>query len=172
MRDAQVLILDEPTASLDARSEHEVFEAFFRTHRGLYTVLVSHHFSTVRIAQRIAEYPLEHWLELDPDAIGNAEANVRANGVSDRVVVIEGEAASLLPLVAPVRVILANIISSALIALLPAMRSALMSGGVAIFSGILVDEREAFVSALERGRWLVQREDVEDVWWTVVARPE
>ena len=111
-------------------------------------------------------------IELDPDAIGNAEANVRANGVSDRVVVIEGDAASLLPLVAPVRVILANIISSVLIPLLPAMRSALTSGGVAIFSGILVDEREAFVSALERGRWLVQREDVEDVWWTAAARPE
>ena len=36
MRDAQVLILDEPTASLDARSEYEVFQHFVRTHRGLY----------------------------------------------------------------------------------------------------------------------------------------
>ena len=110
-------------------------------------------------------------IELDADAIGNAEENVRVNGVSDRVAVIEGDAESLLPLVAPVRVILANIISSVLIPLLPAMRAALASEGVAIFSGILVDERETFVSALERGRWIVEREDVEDVWWTAVARP-
>ena len=110
-------------------------------------------------------------IELDPDAIGNAEENARANGVSDRVVVIEGDAASLLPLVAPVRVILANIISSVLIAMLPALRAALASDGVAIFSGILVDEREAFVAALERGGWLVDREDIEDVWWTAAARP-
>jgi ribosomal protein L11 methyltransferase len=110
-------------------------------------------------------------IELDADAIGNAEENVRVNGVSDRVTVIEGDAESLLPLVAPVRVILANIISSVLIPLLPSMRAALVGEGVAIFSGILVDERETFVSALERGRWIVEREDVEDVWWTAVARP-
>ena len=85
--------------------------------------------------------------------------------------IIEGDAVSLLALVAPVRVILANIISSVLIPALPAMRAALASEGVAIFSGILVDEREAFVSALERGGWLLEREDVEDVWWTAVARP-
>ena len=109
-------------------------------------------------------------IELDADAIGNAEENVRANGVSDRVVVLEGDAVSLLPLVAPVRVILANIISSVLIAMLPAMRAALPSEGVVILSGILVDERDAFASALQREGWRVDREDVEDVWWTVVAR--
>src|SRR5918996_877911 len=56
-------------------------------------------------------------IENDSDAIGNAEANVVANGVGDRVVVIEGDAATLLPHIAPVRVILANIISSVLEAL-------------------------------------------------------
>ena len=110
-------------------------------------------------------------IELDADAIVNAEENVRVNGVGDRVVVLEGDAVSLLPLIAPVRVILANIISSVLIPLLPAMRAALAGDGVAIFSGILVEEREVFVSALERGGWLVEREDVEDVWWTAAARP-
>ena len=53
MRDAQVLILDEPTASLDARSEYEVFQHFAELTEDCTTVLVSHRFSTVRIAQRI-----------------------------------------------------------------------------------------------------------------------
>ena len=110
-------------------------------------------------------------IELDPEAIGNAENNVRANGVGDRVVVIEGDAETILPHVATVRVILANIISSVLIALLPAMTSALSADGVAIFAGILVDEREAFVRALDREGWSVEQEDVEDLWWSVVARP-
>jgi ATP-binding cassette subfamily B protein len=53
MRDAQVLILDEPTAALDARSEFEVFERFKELSRGKTTVLISHRFSTVRMADRI-----------------------------------------------------------------------------------------------------------------------
>jgi len=110
-------------------------------------------------------------IELDPEAIGNAEDNVRANGVGDRVVVIEGDAEMLLPHVAPVRVILANILSSVLVALLPAINSALSADGVAIFAGILVDEREDFARALERRAWRVEQEDVEGAWWSVVARP-
>jgi ribosomal protein L11 methyltransferase len=110
-------------------------------------------------------------IELDADAIGNAEANVRANGVSDRVVVIEGDAETLLPHVAPVRVVLANIISSALISLLPVIRSALASDGVAAFSGILLEERRPFLAALGEAGWRVEHEDIEDVWWTAVARP-
>jgi ATP-binding cassette, subfamily B, bacterial len=53
LRDAQLLILDEPTASLDARSEHEVFERFAELTRGKMAVLISHRFSTVRMADRI-----------------------------------------------------------------------------------------------------------------------
>jgi ribosomal protein L11 methyltransferase len=70
-----------------------------------------------------------------------------------------------------VRVVLANIISSVLISLLPAIRSALEIDGVAIFSGILRDEREEFMSSLAREGWRVEQEDVEDVWWTAAARP-
>ena len=58
MRDAQVLILDEPTASLDARSEYEVFQRFADLTRGKMAVLISHRFSTVRMADRILV--LEH----------------------------------------------------------------------------------------------------------------
>jgi ATP-binding cassette subfamily B protein len=53
LREAQVLILDEPTAALDARSEHEVFERFAELTRGKMAILISHRFSTVRMADRI-----------------------------------------------------------------------------------------------------------------------
>jgi ATP-binding cassette subfamily B protein len=53
MRDAQLLILDEPTATLDARAEHRVFERFAELTRGKIAVLISHRFSTVRMADRI-----------------------------------------------------------------------------------------------------------------------
>lgn len=53
MRDAQVLILDEPTASLDARAEYEVFQRFTELTSEKMAVLISHRFSTVRMANRI-----------------------------------------------------------------------------------------------------------------------
>ena len=53
LRDSQLLILDEPTASLDARSEREVFERFSELTQGKMALLISHRFSTVRMADRI-----------------------------------------------------------------------------------------------------------------------
>jgi ATP-binding cassette, subfamily B, bacterial len=53
LRDAQVLILDEPTASLDARSEYDVFQRFADLTSGKTALLISHRFSTVRMADRI-----------------------------------------------------------------------------------------------------------------------
>jgi ATP-binding cassette, subfamily B, bacterial len=53
LRDSQLLILDEPTASLDARSEHEVFERFAELTDGKMALLISHRLSTVRMADRI-----------------------------------------------------------------------------------------------------------------------
>ena len=53
MREAQVLILDEPTAALDARSEFEVFRRFKELSEGKTAVLISHRFSSVRMADRI-----------------------------------------------------------------------------------------------------------------------
>src|SRR5690606_6903025 len=53
MRDAQLLILDEPTAALDARAEYEVFLRFSELIAGRMAVLISHRFSTVRMADRI-----------------------------------------------------------------------------------------------------------------------
>jgi ATP-binding cassette subfamily B protein len=53
MRDAQILILDEPTASLDARAEYQVYQRFVELTAGKMAVLISHRFSTVRMADRI-----------------------------------------------------------------------------------------------------------------------
>lgn len=53
MREAQILILDEPTAALDARAEYEVFERFMTLTKDKSAVLISHRFSTVRMADRI-----------------------------------------------------------------------------------------------------------------------
>jgi ATP-binding cassette subfamily B protein len=53
MRDAQLLILDEPTAALDARAEFEVFKRFKELSEGRTAVLISHRFSSVRMADRI-----------------------------------------------------------------------------------------------------------------------
>ena len=53
LREAQLLILDEPTASLDARAEHEVFSRFAELTAGKMALLISHRFSTVRMADKI-----------------------------------------------------------------------------------------------------------------------
>ncbi len=110
-------------------------------------------------------------IELDHDAIANAEENVARNGVADRVTVIEGDAALLLPFVAPVRVVLANIISSVLVALLPTIAASLTGDGEAVLSGILVEERDAMLATLDAGGWRVTADVVEGMWWSArIAR--
>jgi ribosomal protein L11 methyltransferase len=110
-------------------------------------------------------------IELDPDSIANAEQNIGRNGVADRVTVIEGDAALLLPLVAPVRVVLANIISSVLLELLPTIAGALTADGEAVLSGILVEERPVMLEAIGAGGWTLLGEDEEGSWWSArIAR--
>lgn len=58
MRDAQIIVLDEPTSSMDARAEYEVFQSFRKLVSGRTAILISHRFSTVRMADRI--YVLQH----------------------------------------------------------------------------------------------------------------
>lgn len=109
-------------------------------------------------------------IEIDHDAIGNAEENAARNGVTDRVTIIEGDAGALLPLVAPVEIITANIISSVLLELLPVIEGALVPGGHAIVSGILAAERDDMMRALQPG-WRIEAEDEEDAWWSAtIAR--
>lgn len=106
-------------------------------------------------------------VEYDADAISNAEENVARNAVEGVVHVFEGDATVFLPLVAPVDVVVANIISSVLVELLPAMHAALRPGGHAVLAGILLEEKEFMLEALHSDGWRLEREDVEDVWWSI-----
>lgn len=106
-------------------------------------------------------------VEMDHDAISNAVENIDRNGVADRVRVIEGDAGVLLPLLAPVRVVFANIISGVLVELLPVIARSLTDDGVAILSGILDEERERMLSVFLAGGWHVLSEDAEGSWWSV-----
>lgn len=75
MREAQLLILDEPTAALDARAEHEVFLRFSELIEEKTAVLISHRFSTVRMADRILFLENGQLLEL-----GSHEELLALNG--------------------------------------------------------------------------------------------
>ena len=108
-------------------------------------------------------------IEIDGEAIPNADENVARNAVGDRVTVLHGDARTLLPIVAPVQVVVANIISSVLVDLLPAIADALVDGGRVILSGILREERATMLAVLERGGWQLLEEDSEDAWWSVAV---
>ncbi len=75
MRDSQLMILDEPTAALDARAEYEVFQRFAELTKGRSSVLISHRFSTVRMADRILVLDKGEILE-----IGSHEELLNKNG--------------------------------------------------------------------------------------------
>ncbi len=83
MREAEVLILDEPTAALDARAEFEVFQRFKELSKGRTAVLISHRFSSVRMADRILVL---------------ADGKVEAQGTHDELVAQEGRYAELFEL--------------------------------------------------------------------------
>lgn len=108
-------------------------------------------------------------IEIDPDATANAEGNVARNGVGTSVHVFEGDAAVLLPLIAPVRVVIANILSSVILDLLLVMRDALTPDGEAILSGIMLEEREMMLARLADGGWKVTSEESEGEWWAAVV---
>ncbi len=76
MRDAQIVILDEPTAALDARAEYEVFKRFSELTAGKSAVIISHRFSTVRMADRILVLRNGEMLE-----IGTHEELLKSNGL-------------------------------------------------------------------------------------------
>jgi ribosomal protein L11 methyltransferase len=108
-------------------------------------------------------------IELDPDAIGNAEDNVARNDVADRVRVIEGDASVLLPLLAPVDVVLANLITPVILSLLRVIGRALAPHGASIVSGILQDDAPAVREALTAHGFLVTTDDLEEGWWSAAV---
>lgn len=109
-------------------------------------------------------------IEIDPDATSNAEENVARNGVAEVVHIFEGDARTLLPLIAPVRVVIANILSTVITGLLPVIRGALSSDGEAIFSGIMVAERDEMLRTFGEAGWAVTREETAGEWWSAVAQ--
>lgn len=64
MRDGQILVLDEPTSALDAEREYEIFQSFRELTQGKTTLLISHRFSTVRMADRIVVVDGGHLTEV------------------------------------------------------------------------------------------------------------
>jgi ATP-binding cassette subfamily B protein len=75
LREAQIIVLDEPTSALDAKTEYEVFTRFRQLTEGRTTILISHRFSTVRMADRI--YVLENGSIVEG---GTHEELIRSNG--------------------------------------------------------------------------------------------
>ena len=110
-------------------------------------------------------------IELDQTAIANAQHNVAANGAARIVHVIHGDAPDILPLLAPVNLVLANIISATVLELLPMIRRSLAPRGAAIVSGILAEERSRVLHALDGGGWSLEKEDFEEEWWSALIAP-
>ena len=110
-------------------------------------------------------------VELDGEATTNAQENVERNDVVGQVHLFEADAAAMLPLLAPVRVVLANIISSVLVELLPIIAASITPDGGVIISGILLEERDQMLQYLHTTGWTVLNEDAEDIWWSAsIAR--
>lgn len=111
-------------------------------------------------------------IDVDPDALANARGNVERNDVVPVVQLLEGDASALLPVVAPVDVIVANIIASIIVPLLPVMATSLRPGGSAVIAGLLASERDAVLGSLGEGGWRVAKEDFEEDWWSAqIQRP-
>lgn len=107
-------------------------------------------------------------VEIDHDAISNAESNIALNGVSDRVTIIEGDADPLLKLLAPFEIIVANILSSVIRELFDCFAYSLSPSGTAILSGILDEESAAMRDFLAQRGWIIESEDIEERWWSVL----
>lgn len=86
MRDADILVLDEPTASLDAQTEYEIFQHFKELTEGKMAILISHRFSTVRMADRIVVIEGGRIAE-----IGSHEALLRQEGIYARLFSMQAE---------------------------------------------------------------------------------
>jgi ribosomal protein L11 methyltransferase len=109
-------------------------------------------------------------IEVDGDTIPIAIENLARNEAADRVVLLEGDAAQMAPLLPRAQVIVSNILRLVNVALLPEIRDALAQGGCAIFSGMELAEADLFRGPLAAGGFAIQDEVVDEGWWAVRAR--
>jgi ribosomal protein L11 methyltransferase len=105
-------------------------------------------------------------IELDEESMPNAEENVARNGVADRVHLLCGDASVLLPFFAPVRLVLANIISSVHFEMLPVVATCIAPDAHVIISGILLTERDDMLEYLTTNGWRMIADDSEGEWWS------
>ena len=108
-------------------------------------------------------------IEIDPEANEVAARNAARNGVSDRVEFLEGDAATLAPLVGPADLLLSNILRAVNTALLPVIVRALHPGASAIFSGMEQPEAEEFRQTLTDAGFRLVQETLDAGWWGVAA---
>jgi ribosomal protein L11 methyltransferase len=109
---------------------------------------------------------------IDSDAEANvvARRNAGRNAVQDCVEFLDGDAGDLAPLLGPADLVLSNILRSANTALLPAVASALVAEGIAIFSGMEISEAALFRPAVASAGFMVLEEIRDTGWWGVAAR--
>lgn len=105
-------------------------------------------------------------VDVDPAAVANARDNILANGVAEGARVLHGgiEAAT-----GVFDTVLANILFPVLVPLLPDIRCLLVPGGVAVFSGLLVKEEEAFAAAVEQAGMRVTDRTSKNGWLALRA---
>jgi ribosomal protein L11 methyltransferase len=108
-------------------------------------------------------------VEADGDSLPFAVMNSERNGVSDRVMFLEGDAAQLTPLLGPASVVVSNILRLINVALLPEVHEALEADGIAIFSGMEATEAELFRAPLLAAGFRIVSEVVDETWWAVAA---
>jgi ribosomal protein L11 methyltransferase len=111
--------------------------------------------------------------ESDEEAMENAAENVARNGVDDRVTLLNQLVdTSFLQTYGGGAFdgILANVLSGVLVPLLPAFHNGLAGGGWAILSGILLEESEQVRAAAEAAGFVIEADDAEEQWWSVLLR--
>jgi ribosomal protein L11 methyltransferase len=109
-------------------------------------------------------------IELDAEAIPASLQNVERNGVAGVVRILEGDAAAMTPLLAPVDLIVSNILRLVNQTLLPVIHGALVPGGRALFSGMEQSEAELFRAPLRAQGFTLLDEVVDENWWSVAVR--
>lgn len=109
-------------------------------------------------------------IEVDEEANPVARRNAERNGVASSVHFFDGNAAALAPLLGPAEVILSNILRNVNVMLLPVIMEALAPGGVAIFSGMEVEEAALFRPVLAEQGFAMEAEVEDAGWWAVAAR--